>query len=110
VQHGPEQAARAALNNSFLTEAQLLKTLSKQTLPAQTIAAVASHDKWPRLVQVKAALLRHPEISPAQVPALLPGLPRRDIEDLIGFTRLKENIRSQLQTELTRRKNEEALS
>jgi hypothetical protein len=44
------------------------------------------------------------------VPALLPGLPRRDIEDLIGFTRLKENIRSQLQTELTRRKNEEALS
>ncbi|HET6142138.1 MAG TPA: hypothetical protein VFE02_01425 [Candidatus Acidoferrales bacterium] len=110
VQHGPEQVARAALNNSFLTEAQLLKTLSKQTLPARIIAAVASHDKWSRLIHVRVALLRHPEISPGHVPALLRGLPRRDIEDLLCLTRLQENIRSQLQAELAHRKNEETLS
>jgi hypothetical protein len=108
VQHGPEQVARVALNNSFLTEAQLLKTLSKQTLPARIVAAVASHDKWSRLIHVRVALLRHPEISSAQVPALLPGLPRRDIEDLLGLTLLHENIRSQLQAELSSRKNDAA--
>jgi hypothetical protein len=106
VLHGPEQVARVALNNSFLTEAQLLKTLSKESLPARVVAAVASHDKWSRLIHVRVALLRHPGISPAQVPALLDGLPRRDMEDLVGLARLQEDIRCQLQQQLARRKNE----
>ncbi len=110
VQHGPEQVARVALNNSFLTEAQLLKTLAKESLPARVVAAVASHDKWSRLVHVRVALLRHPQISLAQVPALLPGLPRRDMEDLLESSRLQENVRSQLQEELTRRINDGQLS
>ncbi|HTC62929.1 MAG TPA: hypothetical protein VK709_08800 [Candidatus Saccharimonadales bacterium] len=104
VLHGPEQVARVALNNSFLTESQLLKTLAKQTLPARIVAAVASHDKWSRLINVRVALLRHPGISPDQVSALLPGLPRRDIEDLLGLSRLKENVRAHLQEELAHRK------
>ena len=33
VAHGPEQVARVALDNSFLTESQLLKTLAKDALP-----------------------------------------------------------------------------
>jgi hypothetical protein len=110
VLHGPEQVARVALNNSFLTEAQLLKTLSKETLAARIVAAVASHDKWSRLIHVRVALLRHPGISPAQVPALLAGLPRRDIENLVGLARLQENVRGQLQEELARRKNEGEIS
>jgi hypothetical protein len=103
--HGPEQVARVALNNSFLTESQLLKTLTKETLPSRIVAAAASHDKGSKVINVKVALLRHPAISPDQVPALLPGLPRRDIEDLLGLSRLQENVRALLQEELTRGKN-----
>jgi hypothetical protein len=94
-----------ALNNSFLTESQLLKTLTKETLPAGIVAAVANHDKWPKLINVRVALLRHPKISSHDVPALLPGLPRRDIEDLLGLSRLQENVRVILQEELKHRKN-----
>ena len=105
VLHGPEQVARVALNNSFLTESQLLKTLAKESLPPRIVAAVAVHDKWSRFVNVRVALLRHSGISPDHVPALLPGLPRRDIEDLLALSRLQENVRAHLQEELAHRKN-----
>ena len=60
VAHGPEQVARVALDNSFLTESQLLKTLAKESLPARIVAVVANHDKWSKLVNIRVALLRHP--------------------------------------------------
>lgn len=110
VLHGPEQVARVALSNSFLTESQLLKTLTKETLSARIVAAVARHDKWSKLINVRVALLRHPAISADHVPVLLPGLPRRDIEDLLGLSRLQETVRSLLQEELTHRKNNGELS
>jgi hypothetical protein len=101
VAHGPEQVARVALNNSFLTESQLLKTLAKQALPARIVAVVASHDKWAKLVNIRVALLRHPHTPPDRVPALVPGLPRRDIEDLLELSRLPESVRACLREELT---------
>jgi hypothetical protein len=101
VVHGPEQVARVALDNSFLTESQLLKTLAKVALPARIVAAVAGHDKWSKLVNVRVALLRHPHTPPDCVPALVPGLPRRDIEDLLALSRLPEYVRDRLHEELT---------
>lgn len=109
VLHGPEQVARVALNNSFLTEAQLLKTLSHETLPARIVAAVASHDKWSRLIHVRVALLRHPQISLAHVSAILTGLPMREIENLLELARLPDGVRSRLQKELVRRNSDGGL-
>jgi hypothetical protein len=105
VAHGPEQVARVALDNSFLTESQLLKTLAKQALPARIVAVVANHDKWSRLVNIRVALLRHPHTPPDRVPALVPGLPQREIEDLLELSQLPEYVRAHLRQELTRRKN-----
>jgi hypothetical protein len=105
VAHGPEQVARVALDNSFLTESQLLKTLAKVALPARIVAVVARHDKWSKLVNIRVALLRHPHAPPDRVPALVPGLPRREIEDLLELTRLPEYVRVHLREELESRKN-----
>ncbi len=104
VAHGPEQVARVALDNSFLTESQLLKTLAKEALPARIVAAVARHDKWSKLVNIRVALLRHPHAPPDRVPALVSGLPRREIEDLLELSRLPEYVRVHLREELTHRK------
>ena len=104
VAHGPEQVARVALDNSFLTESQLLKTLAKQTLPARIVDAVAKHSKWSKLVNIRVALLRHPHAPPDRVPALVLGLPRRDIEDLLKLSRLPEHVRARLREELAQRK------
>jgi hypothetical protein len=103
VAHGPEQVARVALDNSFLTESQLLKTLAKESLPARIVAVVANHDKWSKLVNIRVALLRHRHAPPERVPALVPGLPRREIEDLLELSRLPEFVRVHLREELTRR-------
>ena len=104
VAHGPEQVARVALDNSFLTESQLLKTLAKQALPLRIVDAVAKHDKWSKLVNIRVALLRHPHAPPDRVPALVLGLPRRDIEDLLKLSRLPEHVRAHLREELAQRK------
>jgi hypothetical protein len=101
VAHGPEQVARVALDNSFLTESQLLKTLAKQTLPKRIVAVVANHDKWSKLVNIRVALLRHPQTPPDCVPALALGLPRREIEDLLELSRLPEFVRARLREEIT---------
>lgn len=105
VAHGPEQVARVALNNSFLTESQLLKTLAKESLPARIVAAVARHEKWSKLVNIRVSLLRHPHAPADLVPALVPGLPRREIEDLLGLSRLPEYVRARLHEELTHGRN-----
>jgi hypothetical protein len=106
VAHGPEQAARAALDNSFLTESQLLKTLAKETLPERIVAIVARHEKWAKLVNIRVALLRHPHAPPERVPTLVPGLPRREIEDLLELSRLPENVRAHLRKELAHSKKQ----
>ena len=104
VAHGPEQVARVALDNSFLTEAQLLKTLAKQSLSSRIVAVVAKHEKWCKLVNIRVALLRHPQVPSERVPALVAGLPRRDMEDLLELTRLPETVRAHLRDELAAKK------
>jgi hypothetical protein len=103
--HGPVQVACVALGNSFLTESQLLKVLAKETLPARIVGAVAKHDKWSKLVNVRIALVRHPHLPVDCAPALVPGLPRRDVEDLLGLSRLPDHLRVHLRDELARKRD-----
>jgi hypothetical protein len=100
VADGPEQVSRVALNNPFLTEAQLLKALAKEAITARILGAVARHDKWSKIINIRVALLRHSHLPVDSAPALAQGLPRRDIEDLIGLSRLRESIRAHLRNEL----------
>jgi stage III sporulation protein SpoIIIAA len=83
----------------------LLNTLARDALPAPIVAAVARHDKWSKLVNIRVALLRHPHAPLELVPALVPGLPRREIQDLLELSRLPEYVRAPLREELTRGKN-----
>jgi hypothetical protein len=103
IAQGPEQVARIALDNLFLTESQLLKTLAKDGLPSQIVAAIANHKKWSNLVNVRIALLRHRCAPLDRVLAFLPDLPRRDIEDLLKLSRLPGSVRGRLRQELARR-------
>jgi hypothetical protein len=105
VAHGPEQVASVALDNSFLTESQLLKALAREALPARIVSVVAKHGKWSKLVNIRVALLRHPHVPPDRVPALVVGLPRREIQDLLRLSGLPEFVCARLREELARRKD-----
>jgi hypothetical protein len=100
IAQGPAQVAKIALDNSFLTESQLLRTLAKEGLPAQTVAAIAKHEKWSKLMNVRIALLRHPHSPVESVLSFLPDLPRRDLEDLLQLARLPAGVRAHLRNEL----------
>lgn len=98
--HGPEQVARVALDNSFLTEAQLLKALAKEGIPGRSVGAVAQHGKWSKLVNIRVALLRHPNVPAGSVGALVAGLPRREMEDLVELSVLPHHVCRALRDEL----------
>src|SRR6266852_3951987 len=93
ILQGPQQVARIALDNPFLNEPQLLKTLSKQSLAAAIIAGVAKHNKWSKLANIKLALLRHAHAPAECASDLASDLPRRDIEDLLELSQLSGKIR-----------------
>ena len=73
VAHGPEQVARVALDNSFLTESQLLKTLAKETLSGADCrgrgASTTNGRSWSTFAW---RFLRHPHAPAEFVPALVP--------------------------------------
>ena len=106
IVQGPEQVARAALDNALLTESHILKTLAKDDLPAGSVAAVARHGKWSKLINIRVALLGHPHVVWEDVAACLPDLPRREIEGLLGNARLPGSVRAHLRHELARREKE----
>jgi hypothetical protein len=104
ITQGPEQVARIALDNSFLTESQLLRSLAKETLAARTVEAIAKHEKWSNLMNVRVALLRHPHAPVERVLSFLPDLPLRDLEDLCQHSRLAEDLQDHLRREIASRK------
>jgi hypothetical protein len=104
IAQGPENVARIALDNSFLTESQLLRSLAKETLPARTVEAIAKHEKWSKLMNVRVALVRHPHSPVERVISFLPDLRLRDLEDLLKQSRLPENVRDHLRREIASRK------
>jgi hypothetical protein len=103
IAEGTTQAALIALDNAFLTESQLLKALAREALPARIAGAVAKHDKWSKLINVRVALLRHSRVPMERVPALVRGLPLREIEDLLRLARLAGHVRTRLREELVAR-------
>ena len=104
VAQGPEQVARIALDNSFLTESQLLRALAKETLPARSVEVIARHEKWSKLMNVRVAVLRHPHSPVERVLSFLPDLPLRELEELFKQARLPEKVRDHLRREIASRK------
>lgn len=92
-----------ALDNPFLTESQILKALSRASLPAENVATIARQAKWSSHVTVRLALVRHARAPLERILAFLPELTLGDLQDLLSLARLPANLRQYLQHELARR-------
>ncbi len=103
VAEGHEQVARTALDNAFLTEAQVLKVLAREKLPPAVVAAVARHRKWSQIYNVRLALLRHPRVPLERVLGFLPDLTSRDLNELSELTTVSVGVRQHIRREITRR-------
>lgn len=100
---GHAQIVSVVLDNPNLNEAQILRALSRDRLPAAVVSAVAHHRKWSLSYNVRVALLRHPASALVTVLAILPQLTVSDLKELASPGIVSENLRKYLQAEVARR-------
>ena len=100
---GHAQIALVVLDNPYLTEAQILKTLSREKLPAPVIPAIVQHRKWSISYNIRLALIRHPAAPLATILSYLPQLTVSDLRELASPGIVPESLRKYLQAEVQRR-------
>lgn len=100
---GHAQVLSIVLDNPRLTEAQVLKALSREKLPQPVVQAVASHKKWSQVYNVRLALVRNASTPLAVVLNFLPQLTVVDLRELAAPGIVPENLRKYLQAEVQRR-------
>jgi hypothetical protein len=100
---GHAQIVGIVLDNAYLTEAQVLKVLSREKLPPVVVQSIAHHRKWSISYNVRLALVRHPLSPLATVLAYLPELTVSDLRELASPGIVSESLRKYLQAEVQRR-------
>jgi hypothetical protein len=105
---GHPQIVSAVLDNPYLTEAQILKTLSREKLPAPVVPAIIHHRKWSISYNIRIALLRQPSAPLATILSYLPQLTVSDLRELAAPGIVPETLRRYIQAEVQRRLSSDA--
>jgi len=101
---GHAQIRAVVLDNAYLTEAQILKVLSREKLSPDVVREIARHRKWSTVYNVRLALVRHPGSTLSSVLGYLPELTVSDLRELAAPGIVPESLRKYLQAEIQRRK------
>jgi hypothetical protein len=100
---GHTQVLSVVLDNPSMTEAQILKALSRERLPVGVVKAVAQHRKWSHVYNVRLALVRHPSSTLSTILAYLPELTVSDLRELAAPGIVSESLRKYLLAEIQQR-------
>jgi len=100
---GHPQVISIVLDNPYMTEAQILRALFREKLPASVIPAIVHHRKWSITYNVRLALVRHASTPLASVLSYLPELTVSDLRELAAPGNVPESLRKYLRAEVQRR-------
>ena len=100
---GHPQVRAIVLDNAYLTEAQILKVLSREKISPDVVREIAQHRKWSHIYNVRLALVRHPGSTLSSILAYLPELTVSDLRELAAPGIVPESLRKYLQAEIQRR-------
>jgi len=100
---GHAQIVHIVLDNAHLTEAQVLKVLSREKLPPGVVREISQHRKWSITYNVRLALVRHPASPLATILGYLPELTVSDLRELASPGIVSESLRKYLEAEVQRR-------
>lgn len=100
---GHAQVLPIVLENAYMTEAQILRALSREKLPLPVIPAILQHRKWSAAYNIRLALVRHPATPLASILAFLPELTVTDLREFAAPGIVTESLRKYLQAEVQRR-------
>src|SRR5437867_8548216 len=106
---GHAQVISVVLDNPYMTEAQILKALSREKLPAPVIPAIIHHRKWSISYNIRIALLRQPSAPLATILSYLPQLTVSNLRELAAPGIVPEKLRRYIQAEVQRRLGARAL-
>lgn len=98
----------AALDNPYLTEAWIVKTLMNEKAPQTFVDAVCRHSKWPLRREVQMALLRNDKTPLARVLYFAQMLPTHVLKDVLRHSRLSASVKMYLFKELELRAGKNA--
>lgn len=93
----------AALDNPYLTEIWVVKTVMRDGCPHPLVHAVCNHPKWSLRRDVQVALLRNPQTPLARAIVIAGALPVHVVRDVLYHSRLQRNIKAYLTEQLERR-------
>jgi hypothetical protein len=100
---GHAQILGVVLDNPHLTEAQVLKALSREKLAPAIVRAVSQHSKWSHAYNIRLALVRNPSSTLSTVLSYLPELTVSDLRELVAPGVVPEALRKYLHAEIQRR-------
>jgi hypothetical protein len=100
---GHPRVMPVALENPYLTEAQVLKALARQKVPVAVVQALAAHRKWSQSYNVRLAIVRNVSAPISVVLGFLPHLTISDLRVLAEPRVVAENLRKYLLAEVRRR-------
>jgi hypothetical protein len=100
---GGSQILSVVLDTPHLTEAQVLKVLSRERVHPEVVYSIIHHRKWSCIYNVRLALVRHPASTLSSILAYLPELTVSDLRELASPGLVSENLRQYLIAEIHRR-------
>jgi len=103
ISEGHAQVLPVALDNPFLAEAQVLKSLARDKISTATVQAIASHRRWSECYSVRLAIVRNSSAPLSVVLGFLPHLAVTDLRELSAPGIVSENLRKYLRAEVHRR-------
>jgi hypothetical protein len=92
-----------ALENSRLTEAAIIKAVSRSDSPAPFVEAVCRHPKWSVRREIRMALLRNAKTPLARAVEFARSLPANVVREILNGSHLPANIQSYLRKDLKQR-------
>jgi hypothetical protein len=103
VADGHAQVMPIALENPYLTEAQVLKALAREKVPVAVVQALANHRKWSQCYNIRVAIVRNSSTPISIILGFLPQLTVNDLRVLAEPGVVAENLRKYLMAEVRRR-------
>jgi len=103
ILEGNAKTVGPALDNPRFSEAQVLKILSSERLPAPVVPTIARHTRWPKLPNVRTALLRHPQTPYEIALRLLRQASLNELRTLLRSTSLTAEFRRQVERAASQR-------
>ena len=94
---------QAALQNSHLTEAVIVRALMRPEASAALVEAVSGHSQWSLRREVRLALLRNEKTPTARAVEFARGIPAGEVREILQGSPLPENVKAYLLADLEKR-------